>query len=185
VSKETYSSADERAATSVSLSKITQLNSLTFTDFINLKIGDFCLITTSPNKHTREEVKDSEDTHTHTHTSFTLSWFVCVHARTHSRIRSRMHAHTRTRTRSSTHTHTHTHAHTAQQDEVKDLQLKLSKLHRENEELKGELNCFDPAFFDEIEDLKYNHNEMVRTQKKKGGGGGAGGLTVGKGLGDQ
>ncbi len=28
-------------------------------------------------------------------------------------------------------------------------------------QLKNELNCFDPAFFDEIEDLKYNHNEMV------------------------
>jgi len=52
-----------------------------------------------------------------------------------------------------------THKH---QDEIKDLQHKLSKALRENEELKGELNCFDPAFFDEIEDLKYNHNEMVR-----------------------
>jgi hypothetical protein len=62
---------------------------------------------------------------------------------------------------------------------VKDLQLKLSKLHRENEELKGELNCFDPAFFDEIEDLKYNHNEMVRPQKEGGGGGGAGGRELG------
>ena len=38
----------------------------------------------------------------------------------------------------------------------------LSKMSHENEELKAELNCFDPAFFDEIEDLKYNHNEMVR-----------------------
>ena len=47
------------------------------------------------------------------------------------------------------------------QDEVKDLRDKLAKAKRENEELKGELNCFDPAFFDEIEDLKYNHNEMV------------------------
>ena len=47
------------------------------------------------------------------------------------------------------------------QDEVKELREKLAKAKRENEELKGELNCFDPAFFDEIEDLKYNHNEMV------------------------
>jgi len=38
----------------------------------------------------------------------------------------------------------------------------VAKLKSENDELKGELNCFDPAFFDEIEDLKYNHNEMVR-----------------------
>ena len=31
----------------------------------------------------------------------------------------------------------------------------------ENDELKAELNSFDPAFWDDIEDLKYNHNEMV------------------------
>jgi DNA repair exonuclease SbcCD ATPase subunit len=36
------------------------------------------------------------------------------------------------------------------------------KLQEENEDLRAELNSFDPAFFDEIEDLKYNHNEMVK-----------------------
>jgi len=45
---------------------------------------------------------------------------------------------------------------------VRDLRTNVAKLKSENDELKGELNCFDPAFFDEIEDLKYNHNEMVR-----------------------
>jgi centrosomal protein CEP290 len=50
----------------------------------------------------------------------------------------------------------------ASQEELKKMRDELSKVKLENEELKGELNCFDPAFFDEIEDLKYNHNEMVR-----------------------
>ena len=46
--------------------------------------------------------------------------------------------------------------------QVKRLQDQVSRLQNENEELRGELNCFDPAFFDEIEDLKYNHNEMSK-----------------------
>jgi len=50
----------------------------------------------------------------------------------------------------------------ASQEELKKMRDELSKVKLENEELKGELNCFDPAFFDEIEDLKYNHNEMSK-----------------------
>jgi centrosomal protein CEP290 len=50
----------------------------------------------------------------------------------------------------------------ASQEELKKMRDELSRVRVENEELKGELNCFDPAFFDEIEDLKYNHNEMSK-----------------------
>uniref|UniRef100_A0A7S0I2Y2 C2 domain-containing protein n=1 Tax=Hanusia phi TaxID=3032 RepID=A0A7S0I2Y2_9CRYP len=48
------------------------------------------------------------------------------------------------------------------QEEIKKLRDKIRDLETENQDLKGELNCFDPAFFDEIEDLKYNHNEMTK-----------------------
>jgi hypothetical protein len=40
----------------------------------------------------------------------------------------------------------------------------VRKLQQENDDLRGELNSLDPAFFDEIEDLKYNHNEMVSSR---------------------
>jgi len=46
--------------------------------------------------------------------------------------------------------------------EVNRLKKELKKLQDENEDLRGELNSFDPSFFDEIEDLKYNHDEMVK-----------------------
>uniref|UniRef100_A0A2H6N3B1 Uncharacterized protein n=2 Tax=Micrurus TaxID=8634 RepID=A0A2H6N3B1_9SAUR len=53
--------------------------------------------------------------------------------------------------------------------EVTDLktQLKFSdleqqRLHEEIKKLKNELDHFDPAFFEEIEDLKYNYNEEVK-----------------------
>jgi len=39
---------------------------------------------------------------------------------------------------------------------------KVRNLIRENEELKKELANFDPSFFEEIEDLKYNYKESVR-----------------------
>lgn len=30
----------------------------------------------------------------------------------------------------------------------------------ENDEMRNELSAFDPAFFDEIEDLKYDHHQL-------------------------
>ncbi|KAJ1484060.1 hypothetical protein T484DRAFT_1894999 [Baffinella frigidus] len=46
--------------------------------------------------------------------------------------------------------------------EAGDMARRLRELQEENDELKAELNSFDPAFWDDIEDLKYNHNEMVK-----------------------
>lgn len=52
---------------------------------------------------------------------------------------------------------------------VKDLetQLKISDLEKQHlkeeiKKLKKELENFDPAFFEEIEDLKYNYKEEVK-----------------------
>jgi len=44
--------------------------------------------------------------------------------------------------------------------EVANLQRKLEELEAENEDLKSELNAFDPAFFEEIEDLKHEHCQL-------------------------
>ncbi|KFU98214.1 Centrosomal protein of 290 kDa, partial [Tauraco erythrolophus] len=70
----------------------------------------------------------------------------------------------------------HIHTHTAEKDEndklkteVADLQtqLKASELEKqqlkdETKKLRRELENFDPSFFEEIEDLKYNYNEEVK-----------------------
>jgi len=37
------------------------------------------------------------------------------------------------------------------------MQRAVASLQAENRDLKNELNAFDPAFFDEIEDLKHSH----------------------------
>jgi chromosome segregation ATPase len=40
------------------------------------------------------------------------------------------------------------------------LQQRVVMLDRENGDLRSELNAFDPAFFDEIEDLKHSHHQL-------------------------
>ena len=40
------------------------------------------------------------------------------------------------------------------------------ELRRENTELKGELSAFDPAFWDEIEDLKLNYREAMDAKRR-------------------
>jgi predicted RNase H-like nuclease (RuvC/YqgF family) len=40
------------------------------------------------------------------------------------------------------------------------LQQRVAVLERENGDLRNELNAFDPAFFDEIEDLKHSHHQL-------------------------
>jgi predicted RNase H-like nuclease (RuvC/YqgF family) len=40
------------------------------------------------------------------------------------------------------------------------LQQRVVMLERENGDLRSELNAFDPAFFDEIEDLKHSHHQL-------------------------
>ena len=37
---------------------------------------------------------------------------------------------------------------------------KLAAVTAENDEMRDELSAFDPAFFDEIEDLKYDHHQL-------------------------
>lgn len=37
---------------------------------------------------------------------------------------------------------------------------KLASVTSENDEMREELSAFDPAFFDEIEDLKYDHHKL-------------------------
>ncbi|KAK3238116.1 hypothetical protein CYMTET_51864 [Cymbomonas tetramitiformis] len=45
---------------------------------------------------------------------------------------------------------------------INSLQQDLAVCQTENRDLKNELNAFDPAFFDEIEDLKHDHHELSR-----------------------
>ncbi|TPX68705.1 hypothetical protein SpCBS45565_g02947 [Spizellomyces sp. 'palustris'] len=47
-------------------------------------------------------------------------------------------------------------------EELAALQSRLNQVERENAELKDELAAFDPAFFEELEDLKWNYRESVR-----------------------
>ncbi|KNC97427.1 uncharacterized protein SPPG_09464 [Spizellomyces punctatus DAOM BR117] len=47
-------------------------------------------------------------------------------------------------------------------EELAALQNRLDQVERENAELKDELAAFDPAFFEELEDLKWNYRESVR-----------------------
>jgi regulator of replication initiation timing len=40
------------------------------------------------------------------------------------------------------------------------LQQQVSALQQENQELRHELGAFDPAFFEELEDLKHSHHQL-------------------------
>uniref|UniRef100_A0ABM5GFH0 Centrosomal protein of 290 kDa n=1 Tax=Pogona vitticeps TaxID=103695 RepID=A0ABM5GFH0_9SAUR len=46
--------------------------------------------------------------------------------------------------------------------QLKTSDLEQQRLHEEVKKLKKELDHFDPSFFEEIEDLKYNYNEEVK-----------------------
>ncbi|KAF7248494.1 hypothetical protein EYD10_05572 [Varanus komodoensis] len=46
--------------------------------------------------------------------------------------------------------------------QLKASELEQQRLHDEVRKLKNELEHFDPSFFEEIEDLKYNYNEEVK-----------------------
>ena len=41
------------------------------------------------------------------------------------------------------------------------LKEQQSELEAENRDLKNELNAFDPAFFEEIEDMKHEHHQLT------------------------
>ena len=45
-------------------------------------------------------------------------------------------------------------------DQVRTLKEQLGELEAENRDLKNELNAFDPAFFEEIEDMKHEHHQL-------------------------
>lgn len=44
--------------------------------------------------------------------------------------------------------------------QVVSLQQQVAALQQENEELRHELGAFDPAFFEELEDLKHSHHQL-------------------------
>lgn len=46
--------------------------------------------------------------------------------------------------------------------ELQTLDLDKERLRKENERLRKELDQFDPSFFEEIEDLKFNYREVVQ-----------------------
>ena len=46
-------------------------------------------------------------------------------------------------------------------DQVRALKEQQSELEAENRDLKNELNAFDPAFFEEIEDMKHEHHQLT------------------------
>mmetsp|Transcript_29931 Transcript_29931/g.70396 ORF Transcript_29931/g.70396 Transcript_29931/m.70396 type:complete len:299 (+) Transcript_29931:137-1033(+) len=46
-------------------------------------------------------------------------------------------------------------------DDSHALRKQVDQLRRENADLRQELDAFDPGFFEEVEDLKYTHREMV------------------------
>lgn len=46
------------------------------------------------------------------------------------------------------------------QQQLESLQQQVSVLQQENEELRQELGVFDPAFFEELEDLKHSHHQL-------------------------
>lgn len=49
---------------------------------------------------------------------------------------------------------------TSNETELNRLKELLDELEAENADLKTELNAFDPAFFEEIEDLKHEHHQL-------------------------
>jgi chromosome segregation ATPase len=44
--------------------------------------------------------------------------------------------------------------------QVQALQQQVAVLQQENQELRQELGAFDPAFFEELEDLKHSHHQL-------------------------
>ena len=44
---------------------------------------------------------------------------------------------------------------------IKMMDVERDKLHTECQQLKNELSAFDPAFFEELEDLKYNYKVSI------------------------
>eukprot|EP00951_Prasinocladus_malaysianus_P050355 scaffold679608_cov41-Prasinocladus_malaysianus.AAC.1 len=50
--------------------------------------------------------------------------------------------------------------------DLRSLKRQLAEVEAENEDLKTELNAFDPAFFEEIEDLKHEHHELSKQAAK-------------------
>ncbi|XP_027510020.1 centrosomal protein of 290 kDa isoform X6 [Corapipo altera] len=48
------------------------------------------------------------------------------------------------------------------QTQVKALELEKQQLKEETKKLRSELENYDPSFFEELEDLKYNYNEEVK-----------------------
>jgi predicted nucleic acid-binding Zn-ribbon protein len=45
-------------------------------------------------------------------------------------------------------------------DQLQSLQQQVAVLQQENQELRQELGAFDPAFFEELEDLKHSHHQL-------------------------
>jgi hypothetical protein len=54
------------------------------------------------------------------------------------------------------------------EQQVASLQSQLQEVQAENDDLKAELNAFDPKFFDEIEDLKHDHYLLTGKVSSKG-----------------
>lgn len=48
------------------------------------------------------------------------------------------------------------------------LQERCAEVCAENEALKNELNAFDPEFFDEIEDLKFDRQQLAQKVERYG-----------------
>ncbi len=46
--------------------------------------------------------------------------------------------------------------------ELASLRRQLADLEAENEDLRNELNAFDPAFWDEVMDMKQQHGELAK-----------------------
>ncbi|XP_063969954.1 centrosomal protein of 290 kDa-like [Lytechinus pictus] len=46
--------------------------------------------------------------------------------------------------------------------ELQTMELDKERLRKENDKLRKELEQFDPSFFEEIEDLKFNYREVVQ-----------------------
>jgi len=46
---------------------------------------------------------------------------------------------------------------------LQQLQERLEILQGENADLRHELSAFDPAFFEELEDLKLHHHQLTQT----------------------
>ena len=49
---------------------------------------------------------------------------------------------------------------------IETLEADLEGARKENHELKTELDAFDPSFFEELEDLKFNFDQAVRKNQE-------------------